>query len=79
LAGSPELVAELAEGLRGQLVIICGDNDRAGNGVSARFAEGLTAHGVPAYALDIPHQGDDLTDWRARDPSGFPAELHRAV
>lgn len=79
LAGSPELVAELAEGLRGQLVIICGDNDRAGNGFSQRLAEGLLAHGVTAYVLDIPHQGDDLTDWRARDPSGFPAELHRAV
>ncbi|MFJ9161202.1 phage/plasmid primase, P4 family [Streptomyces griseoviridis] len=79
LAGSPELVAELAEGLRGQLVIICGDNDRAGNGFSQRLAEGLTAHGVTAYVLDVPHQGDDLTDWRARDPSGFPAELHRAV
>ncbi|MFG3036842.1 phage/plasmid primase, P4 family [Streptomyces sp. NPDC048330] len=79
LAGSPELVAELAEGLRGQLVIICGDNDRAGNGFSARLAEGLSAHGVTAYVLDIPHQGDDLTDWRARDPAGFAAELHRAV
>ncbi|MEU1018504.1 phage/plasmid primase, P4 family [Streptomyces sp. NPDC005900] len=79
LAGSPELVAELAEGLRGQLVIICGDNDRAGSGFSQRLAEGLTAHGVTAHVLDIPHQGDDLTDWRARDPSGFPAELHRAV
>ncbi|MFJ3858140.1 phage/plasmid primase, P4 family [Streptomyces sp. NPDC090085] len=79
LAGSPELVAELAEGLRGQLVIICGDNDRAGNGFSSRLAEGLTAHGVTAHVLDIPHQGDDLTDWRERDPSVFPAELHRSV
>ncbi|MEU7584447.1 phage/plasmid primase, P4 family [Streptomyces sp. NPDC041068] len=79
LAGSPELVQELAEGLRGQLVIICGDNDRAGSGFSARLAEGLSAHGVTAYVLDIPHQGDDLTDWRTRDPSGFPDALHRAV
>ncbi|MFE2977481.1 phage/plasmid primase, P4 family [Streptomyces sp. NPDC059258] len=79
LAGSPELVAELAQGLRRQLVIICGDNDRAGNGFSARLAEGLLAHGVTAYVLDIPHQGDDLTDWRARDTAAFPAELHRAV
>ncbi|WP_327385683.1 phage/plasmid primase, P4 family [Streptomyces sp. NBC_01207] len=79
LAGSPELVQELAEGLRGQLVIICGDNDRAGNGFSARLAEGLSAHGVTAYVLDIPHQGDDLTDWRTRDPAGFPDALHRAV
>ncbi|MCX5398481.1 phage/plasmid primase, P4 family [Streptomyces sp. NBC_00102] len=79
LAGSPELVQELAEGLRGSLVILCGDNDRAGNGFSARLAEGLAAHGVTALVLDIPHQGDDLTDWRARNPSAFPAELHRAV
>ncbi|MGW8327329.1 phage/plasmid primase, P4 family [Streptomyces sp. NPDC055897] len=79
LAGSPELVAELAEGLREQLVIICGDNDRAGSGFSTRLAEGLTAHGVTALVLDIPHQGDDLTDWRERNPSAFPAELHRAV
>ncbi|MFE4610014.1 phage/plasmid primase, P4 family [Streptomyces niveus] len=79
LAGSPELVQELAEGLRGQLVILAGDNDRAGNGFSSRLAEGLTAHGITAYVLDIPNPGDDLTDWRARDPSTFPAELHRAV
>ncbi|MFJ9549100.1 phage/plasmid primase, P4 family [Streptomyces erythrochromogenes] len=79
LAGSPELVAELAEGLRGQLVIICGDADRAGAGFSSRLAEGLTAHGITAYVLDIPHQGDDLTDWRERDPRAFPADLHRAV
>ncbi|MFG2147506.1 phage/plasmid primase, P4 family [Streptomyces sp. NPDC048696] len=79
LAGSPELVHELAEGLRGSLVILCGDNDRAGNGFSARLAEGLSAHGVTAYVLDIPHQGDDLTAWRERDPSAFPDALHRAV
>ncbi|MFB6955261.1 phage/plasmid primase, P4 family [Streptomyces niveus] len=79
LAGSPELVRELAEGLRGQLVILAGDNDRAGNGFSSRLAEGLTAHGITAYVLDIPNPGDDLTDWRERDPSTFPAELHRAV
>lgn len=79
LAASPELVAELAEGLRGQLVILAGDNDRSGNGFSARLAEGLAEHGITAYVLDIPHTGDDLTGWRARDPRGFPAELHRAV
>ncbi|MEU5160445.1 phage/plasmid primase, P4 family [Streptomyces sp. NPDC020875] len=78
-ANSPALITELAEGLRGQLVVIAGDNDTAGNGFSARLAEGLTDHGVTALVLDIPHQGDDVTDWRARDPAAFPAELHRAV
>ncbi|UQI46704.1 phage/plasmid primase, P4 family [Streptomyces sp. HU2014] len=79
LAASPELVAELAEGLHGQLVIICGDNDRAGNSFSARLAEGLSAHGVTPHVLDLPQPGDDLTSWRERDRDVFPAELHRAV
>lgn len=79
LVSSPELIAELAEGLRGQLVILAGDNDTAGSGFTARLAEGLAEHGVTAYVLAIPHRGDDLTDWRERNPAAFPAELHRAV
>ncbi|MET9617137.1 phage/plasmid primase, P4 family [Kitasatospora indigofera] len=79
LAGSPELVAELAEGLRGQLVLLAGDNDKAGQGFTARLAEGLAAHGIEAYALVAPNSGEDLTDWRKRDPIGFPLALHRAV
>lgn len=79
LAGSPELVAELAEGLRGQLVIICGDNDDAGTGFSSRLAEGLAAHGVDALKLQIPARGWDLTDWREAAPERFAADLHRAV
>ncbi|WP_461296350.1 phage/plasmid primase, P4 family [Streptomyces harbinensis] len=79
LASSPELVAELAEGLRGQLVVVAGDNDRSGNAFTARMAEGLSLHGVHAYRLDIPRQGEDLTAWRERDPAAFPAELHQAV
>ncbi|MFF4408100.1 phage/plasmid primase, P4 family [Streptomyces sp. NPDC001404] len=79
LAGNPELVAELAEGLRDQLVIIAGDNDRAGRGFTAKLAEGFAAHGITAHRLEIPYAGDDLTDWRARNPATFPVELHRAV
>ncbi|MFI8263700.1 phage/plasmid primase, P4 family [Streptomyces sp. NPDC085665] len=79
LAGSAELVAEFAEGLRGSLVVLAGDQDTAGNGFTARLAEGLAEHDVTALVLEIPHQGDDLTDWRARDPEAFPALLHRAV
>ncbi|MER5638405.1 phage/plasmid primase, P4 family [Kitasatospora sp. NPDC002227] len=79
LAGSPELVAELAEGLKGQHVIICGDNDSAGQGFTRRLAEGLEALGVSVSALTVPQAGDDLTDWRARDPLAFPLALHQAV
>ncbi|MFJ8386237.1 phage/plasmid primase, P4 family [Streptomyces sp. NPDC094438] len=79
LAGSPELVAELAEGLKGTQVIAAGDNDKAGQGFNRRLAEGLKAYGITVYALDIPQAGDDLTDWRGRDRRAFPLALHQAV
>ncbi|MEU0764814.1 phage/plasmid primase, P4 family [Streptomyces microflavus] len=79
LAGSPELVRELAEGLRDRLVILAGDADAAGSGFTARLAAGLAEHGVTAYALELPRGAGDLTEWRERDPKVFAAELHRAV
>ncbi|WP_228387343.1 phage/plasmid primase, P4 family [Streptomyces katsurahamanus] len=79
LAGSPELVAELAEGLRGTQVIVAGDNDAAGNAFTERLAAGLAEHGIDVYVLAIPARGDDLSDWRKRDPVAFPSALHRAV
>ncbi|GAB7185947.1 hypothetical protein ATKI12_5778 [Kitasatospora sp. Ki12] len=79
LAGNPELVAELAAGLRGMHVVIAGDRDTAGAQFSQRLADGLAEHGIDAYLLDIPQDGDDLTDWRTRDPARFPAQLHQAV
>lgn len=79
LAGSPELLAELAAGLRGTQVIAAGDNDPAGNGFNAKLAQGLKEHGITVYALSIPHAGADLTDWRGFNPDGFPDALHRAV
>lgn len=79
LSHKPELIAELAEGLRGTQVIVCGDNDNAGEGFTRRLVEGLAAHEIEVFALEIPHSGDDLTDWRARDPHAFPLALHRAV
>ncbi|MEU7162179.1 phage/plasmid primase, P4 family [Streptomyces chrestomyceticus] len=79
LAGSPELVRELAEGLRGQLVILAGDADTAGSGFTQRLAAGLAEHGVTAYALELPRAGWDLTDWRVDNPEAFATELHRAV
>ncbi|MFH8593075.1 phage/plasmid primase, P4 family [Streptomyces rimosus] len=79
LAGSPELVSELAENLRGSLVILAGDADTAGTGFTARLAAGLAEHGVDAFALDLPRAGWDLTDWREHAPEHFAAELHRAV
>ncbi|MEU7642080.1 phage/plasmid primase, P4 family [Streptomyces sp. NPDC039016] len=79
LAGSPDLVRDLAEGLRGSLVILAGDNDTAGAGFTARLAAGLAEHGVTTHALELPRPGADLTDWREDNPERFASELHRAV
>ncbi|MEU6684413.1 phage/plasmid primase, P4 family [Streptomyces sp. NPDC046832] len=84
LVNSPELVAELADGLRGTQVIVCGDNDTAGSSFTLRLSEGLAAHGIDVYALELPVPGDDLTSWRERyadagEPEAFPADLHMAV
>ncbi|MFJ7419763.1 phage/plasmid primase, P4 family [Streptomyces uncialis] len=79
LAGSPELLAELAEGLKGTQVIAAGDNDEAGQRFNRSLAEGLKPFGIEVYGLPIPHAGDDLTEWRGRDARGFPFALHHAV
>lgn len=83
LAGSPELLAELAAGLHGTQVIACGDNDDAGQRFNRMLAEGLKPHGIDVYALSIPKRlgpKADITDWReAEGATLFPAKLHRAV
>ncbi|MYW28218.1 phage/plasmid primase, P4 family [Streptomyces sp. SID2119] len=79
LARNAALVAELAAGLRDLDVVICGDRDRAGAGFTDSLAEALVKAGVMVRRLEIPHEGDDLTDWRKRDPEAFPAALHAAV
>jgi putative DNA primase/helicase len=79
LVNNPETLAELADGLRGYQVIVCGDNDPAGQGFTLTVSEGLAGHGIDAYALTLPVSGDDLTSWRERDPSVFPSALHAAV
>ncbi|WP_223279360.1 phage/plasmid primase, P4 family [Streptomyces sp. SDr-06] len=81
LAGSPELLAELAEGLRGTQIIACGDNDEAGLRFNRLLAEGLKPYGTPVFELRIPDYGPktDLTAWREADPLIFAPALHKAV
>jgi putative DNA primase/helicase len=79
LAGTPELVEELARGLEGSQVIVAGDNDTAGMGFTKRLSAGLSKHGITVYMLQIPTDGWDLTDWRKDSPEDFPAALHKAV
>ncbi|AUG87304.1 DNA primase [Streptomyces phage Rowa] len=81
LVGNPDLLAELAEGLRGTQVIACGDVDSAGQGFNQRLAEGLKPYGIQVYGLAIPKLGPktDLTEWRESEPQTFALSLHKAV
>ncbi|MFE5159106.1 phage/plasmid primase, P4 family [Streptomyces sp. NPDC056697] len=79
LARNAALVAELAAGLEGLDVVLCGDRDRAGAGFTDSLAVALVKAGVMVRRLEIPHEGDDISDWRARDPDAFPGQLHAAV
>jgi putative DNA primase/helicase len=79
LARNAALVEELAEGLRDLDVVIAGDRDRAGAGFTDSLAVALVKAGVMVRRLEIPTDGDDLTDWRERDPDAFPGQLHSAV
>src|SRR5690606_20335820 len=81
LAAMPELIAEIAEGVRGTQVIACGDRDKGGQSFNEKLAQGLSAHGIEVYALDIPDVGPkaDLTDWRKAAGDTFARELHHAV
>jgi putative DNA primase/helicase len=81
LASNPELLAELAEGMRYTQVIACGDVDSAGQDFNRRLAEGLAPHGIVVYGMPIPKLGPktDLTEWREYDPERFAMALHTAV
>ncbi|WP_228973437.1 phage/plasmid primase, P4 family [Streptomyces sp. DH12] len=79
LARNAALVEELAGGLRDLDVVIAGDRDRAGAGFTDSLALALVRAGVMVRRLELPHDGDDLTDWRERDPEMFPGLLHAAV
>ncbi|MET9126946.1 phage/plasmid primase, P4 family [Streptomyces sp. NPDC004528] len=79
LARNAVLVAELVEHLRGRDVVLAFDPDDAGARGIGALATALVADGNAPRQLPFPNAGEDLTDWRKRDPDAFPAELHRAV
>ncbi|MEU0245150.1 phage/plasmid primase, P4 family [Streptomyces sp. NPDC006235] len=79
LVNNPELLSELANGLKGRMVIVAGDSDRAGQEFNRRVTDGLSAHGIDVHALELPEGADDLTAWRESGPEGFPRAFHSAV
>ena len=76
---SDTLARELAEALGQSFVVVAGDADEAGQRFTQTISTALRNHGVEVRHLVIPNAGDDLTDWRGRDPEGFPGKLHEAV
>lgn len=78
VAKNERLASELADGLRGKSVVIAADNDKAGHGLRMYVGTALHKRGVPARYLVIPHAGDDITDWRERDPDDFPRAFAQA-
>jgi putative DNA primase/helicase len=86
LAGSPDLLAELAAGLEGYQVIAAGDNDEAGQRFNRALAEGLKPFGIEVFALPIPDLGPktDVTRWReytveTSSADVFASSFHHAV
>lgn len=86
LAGSPDLLAELAHGLKGAQVIAAGDNDEAGQRFNRALAEGLKPYGIEVFALPLPDLGPktDVTRWREHTVAtsngpAFAALFHAAV
>jgi putative DNA primase/helicase len=79
LAANPDLMKELADGLRGQLVAVAGDSDSAGSTFNRCVSEGLEAHGITVRRISIPSPHGDITEWRESDPTGFPIAFHSAV
>ncbi|WP_458085773.1 phage/plasmid primase, P4 family [Streptomyces malaysiensis] len=81
LAGNPELLAELAAGLRGRRVVAAGDNDSAGQKFNRALADGLRPHGIEVFAIGIPDLGPktDITAWREDNPEGFASVFHEEV
>lgn len=79
IVANAAMVDEIANGMRGSAVVIAGDDDTAGRKFTATLGAALRERGIIASRLVIPTAGDDITDWRGRDPAGFPQALHHGV
>lgn len=79
LAGNPAVVEAVAALVGDRTAVVAGDNDNAGRAFSATLAHALTERGTKAKVVTPPNEGDDLTDWRARNPARFATDFVRAV
>lgn len=79
LVSSPELMREIADGVQGRMVVVCGDADRAGQEFNRRIADGFRPFGIEVFALELPEGEGDITAWRESNPEGFAGAFHAAV
>ena len=77
LAGS--VADDIVRMAGGRPIVICGDADNAGDAFARTLAAELAKRGEHVRKVRPPRDGDDLTAWRARNPSAFAADLTRAV
>lgn len=78
--GRGEVVAELADGLKGHRIVVAGDNDAAGQRFAADLGAALAAEGLTVAALALPEGVKDISEWYSGTPIGaFPAILEEAI
>ncbi|USL85056.1 DNA primase [Arthrobacter phage SWEP2] len=78
LVGNPAVIEAVAAMVGRRDVVIAGDGDPAGRRFTSVLAEALVGRGNRVRVLDLP-DGEDLTDWRKRNPKRFYAEAIRAI
>lgn len=79
LAANPEIMKEIADGLRGNMVIAAGDADSAGARFNAAVGSGLQPFGIDVRSLEIGGGASDISAWREADDQGFASAFHAAV
>ncbi|TDC35712.1 phage/plasmid primase, P4 family [Micromonospora sp. KC213] len=70
---------EVASMADGRPVVVCGDADPSGDRFARTLAAELAKRGLSARSVRPPVDGDDLTDWRARNVETFSTDFIRAV
>lgn len=78
LASNPKTKAQLLSTLRGMRVLVAGDNDDAGRKFSGRLLATLKLEHIEAYALSIPDDSSDVSDWYQKRPTFFADDFRTA-
>lgn len=63
----------------GRPFVVVGDADPSGDKFARTLAAALAERGAAVRKVRPPVDGDDLTDWRERDPATFPTAFVAAV